>query len=245
MLDRLNGMFAFALHDADRGTLFLARDRLGVKPLHYVELSDGSLAFASELKGLLAHPLVRRSPDLRAVEDYMAWGYVPDDACIVAGVRKLAAGHFLLIERGRGVSCAAAMVGRGFLRTGRGGRRTRSARNCSRRCATGCAAGWSRTFRSARSCRAEWTVRRWLRSWRRTSRSAVKTCTIGFAEADHDERRYADQVAAALCDRSCDADRVVGRSRADRHAGRQFRRAVCGCVGARDLSGVCAWPAKA
>ena len=91
LLDRLNGMFAFALHDARRQCLFLARDRLGVKPLHYVELSDGAVAFASELKGLLAHPLLRRSPDIRAVEDYMAFGYVPDDTCLVAGVKKLPA----------------------------------------------------------------------------------------------------------------------------------------------------------
>src|SRR3546814_3450515 len=92
-------MFAFALHDAEKQCLFLARDRLGVKPLHYVELADGALAFASELKGLLAHPLLRRTPDIRAVEDFMALGYVPDDACIVAGVKKLGAGHCLLVDR--------------------------------------------------------------------------------------------------------------------------------------------------
>ncbi|HEX8554253.1 MAG TPA: asparagine synthetase B, partial [Sphingomonas sp.] len=77
MLDRLDGMFAFAIHDAATGTLFLARDRFGVKPLHYAELPDGALAFSSELKGLLAHPMLRRVPDPRAVEDYMAYGYVP------------------------------------------------------------------------------------------------------------------------------------------------------------------------
>src|SRR3546814_10149549 len=101
MLARLNGMFACALHDAEKQCLFLARDRLGVKPLLYVELADGALAFASELKGLLAHPLLRRTPDIRAVEDFMALGYVPDDACIVAGVKKLGAGHCLLVERDR------------------------------------------------------------------------------------------------------------------------------------------------
>ncbi|KTE75403.1 XrtA/PEP-CTERM system amidotransferase [Sphingopyxis sp. A083] len=100
-LSRLNGMFAFAIHDHQRGCLFLARDRLGVKPLHFAQLSDGSIAFASELKGLLRHPLLRREANLSAVEDFLALGYVPDDNCIMAGVSKLGAGHYLLLERGK------------------------------------------------------------------------------------------------------------------------------------------------
>tara|TARA_R110000868_G_scaffold326016_10_gene586923 strand:+ start:589 stop:2484 length:1896 start_codon:yes stop_codon:yes gene_type:complete len=98
---RFNGMFAFALFDARAQSLWLVRDRLGVKPLHYALLSDGSLIFGSELKSLLAHPLLRRAPDLSALEDYMAYGYVPDDACLVAGVRKLGAGETLRLVRGR------------------------------------------------------------------------------------------------------------------------------------------------
>ncbi len=101
LLDRLEGAFAIAVHDAATQTLFLARDRLGAKPLHLALLPDGALIFASELKGLLAHPLLRRVPDGLAVADYLALGYVPDDACVIAGVEKLAAGHFLLVERGR------------------------------------------------------------------------------------------------------------------------------------------------
>ena len=103
MLSRFNGMFAFALYDADKRSLFLARDRFGVKPLVYTELSDGAVIFASEIKGLMAHPSFRRAADFRAVEDYMGLGYVPDDASILAGVKKLPAGHFLLLERGRAV----------------------------------------------------------------------------------------------------------------------------------------------
>src|SRR3569833_1657579 len=97
-LSRLHGMFAFALYKLGERTLFLARDRLGVKPLHYAQLSDGSLAFASELKGLLAHPLLRREADPLAVEDYLAWGYVPDHRSVLKGVRKLPAGHYLLLR---------------------------------------------------------------------------------------------------------------------------------------------------
>ncbi|WP_028965645.1 asparagine synthetase B family protein [Sphingomonas phyllosphaerae] len=101
LLERLEGAFAIAVHDAATQTLFLARDRLGAKPLHLAMLPDGALIFASELKGLLAHPLLRRVPDAAAVGGYLALGYVPDDACVIAGIEKLAAGHFLLVERAR------------------------------------------------------------------------------------------------------------------------------------------------
>lgn len=100
-LDRLNGMFAFAIFDQRQQRLFMARDRLGVKPLHYASLPDGSVIFASELKGLLAHPALRRAPDIQAVDDYLAFGYVPDHRCFVSGVKKLPAGHYLMLERGK------------------------------------------------------------------------------------------------------------------------------------------------
>lgn len=97
-LHRLHGMFAFALYDRRERTLLLARDRLGVKPLFMAPLSDGSIGFASELKGLLAHPLLRREADPLAVEDYLTWGYVPDTRSILKGVEKLPAGHFRLLH---------------------------------------------------------------------------------------------------------------------------------------------------
>ena len=97
-LKRLHGMFAFAIYDLTRRELFLARDRLGVKPLFTAMLSDGSLAFGSELKALLAHPLLRPEVDPLAVEDYLAWGYVPDHRSILAGVEKLPAGHYRLLR---------------------------------------------------------------------------------------------------------------------------------------------------
>ncbi len=95
---QLHGMFAFAIYDLHDRTLFLARDRLGVKPLFYAQLQDGCIAFASELKALVAHPQLRREIDPLAVEDYLTWGYVPDTRSILKGVRKLPAGHSLLLK---------------------------------------------------------------------------------------------------------------------------------------------------
>lgn len=99
-LEKFNGMFAFALYDLDKRELLLARDRFGVKPLFMARLSDGSIAFASELKGLLAHPMMRRRVDPQALDAYLTWGYVPDTHSILSGVEKLAAGHFLLLKQG-------------------------------------------------------------------------------------------------------------------------------------------------
>lgn len=97
---RLRGMFAFALWDRHRQTLFLARDRMGVKPLHYAWLPDGSFIFGSELKVLTAHPLFDRKLDPRALEDYFTFGYIPDPRCIYGSAHKLPAGHTLSLVRG-------------------------------------------------------------------------------------------------------------------------------------------------
>lgn len=100
-LDRFNGMFAFALWDRRRQMLFMARDRLGVKPLYYAQLADGELIFGSELKALLVHPKLEREIDPEAVEDFFCFQYVPDPKTIYKGVAKLAPGHFLLARRGQ------------------------------------------------------------------------------------------------------------------------------------------------
>jgi asparagine synthase (glutamine-hydrolysing) len=99
-LERFNGMFAFALWDAQRQVLFMARDRLGEKPLYYTFLSDGRLLFASELKSLLSCPLVKRQLDPLAIEEFFAFGYVPDPRSIYHGVQKLAPAHYLMVRRG-------------------------------------------------------------------------------------------------------------------------------------------------
>jgi asparagine synthase (glutamine-hydrolysing) len=95
----LRGMFAFAVWDARRGRLFIARDRLGKKPLYYW-MGDGMFIFASEIKALLAHPAVPRALDWEAFHHYMAFGYTPGDRSIFAGIRKLPAGHTGTVDGG-------------------------------------------------------------------------------------------------------------------------------------------------
>ena len=193
-LPRFNGMFAFALYDADRDCLFLARDRLGVKPLFYSELSDGALVFASELKGLLAHPRLRREVSPHAVEDYLAYGWVPDDASIVAGVSKLPAGHYLLVRRGQAVPAPVQWWDVDFS-------------NPSSRPLKALEEEFEDRLRAAVRSRmvADVPLGAFLSGgvdssavvafMAEASRNAVETCSIGFTEADHDETRYAAAVA--------------------------------------------------
>ncbi len=100
-VERFRGMFAFALWDRNRESLFLARDRLGVKPLFYGLLPDGQLAFGSELKVLMSHPQLDRTIDPLAVEEYFALGYVAEPRCIFRGAAKLPPAHTLLLRRGQ------------------------------------------------------------------------------------------------------------------------------------------------
>ena len=94
-LARLRGMFAFALWDAERGRLLLARDRCGEKPLFYRLGDGGTIQFASELKALMADPAMPRILDLEALEHYLAYAFVPGSQCMLRGVRKLPPAHAL------------------------------------------------------------------------------------------------------------------------------------------------------
>ncbi|MBN2408564.1 MAG: asparagine synthase (glutamine-hydrolyzing) [Candidatus Aminicenantes bacterium] len=98
---RLRGMFAFALWDGKERRLHLVRDRLGVKPLYYTLLDDGTLVFGSELKALLVHPRVGRAIEPRALDFFLTLEYVPSPLCILKDIHKLPAGHTLTFEDGR------------------------------------------------------------------------------------------------------------------------------------------------
>lgn len=100
MLDKLNGIFAFAIWDPERRSLFLARDGLGVKPLYYAE-HDGGLLFASELKALLQAPWLDREIDAEAVRLHMLYLWCPSPATMLRSVRKLEPGTALRVRKGR------------------------------------------------------------------------------------------------------------------------------------------------
>ena len=102
-VDRFRGMFAFVLWDEKQQTAFIARDRLGVKPLYYAVLPDGHLIAGSELKSLLAHGALARTIDPLAVEEYFALGYVPEPRTIFTSAVKLPPGHSLTVRRGASV----------------------------------------------------------------------------------------------------------------------------------------------
>jgi len=199
-LDHFTGMFAFAVFDADQQCLFMARDRLGVKPLYYTELSDGAVLFGSELKALLAHPRLRRSPDLSAVEDFLGLGYVPDDACIVAGVRKLPAGHHMTLRRNRRLPEPQRWWDLGFSADAKG-----SVKDLEQQLTD-----YMRIAVRSRMV-ADVPLGAFLSGgvdsssvvalMAEASRSAVETCSIGFDQADLDETSHARLVAERFATR--------------------------------------------
>lgn len=94
-VDRLRGMFAFALWDAKRKTLFLARDRVGIKPLYYWK-SHNSIVFASEIKAILADPSVNRELDLGMIDRFLSFYFLPGEETLFKGINKLLPGHYLI-----------------------------------------------------------------------------------------------------------------------------------------------------
>ena len=96
-MNRLNGMFAFALHDMKNKTLLLARDHLGIKPLYYA-LTRNSIVWGSEIKAILASGLVSPSLDADALREFLTWEYVPGAGTLFREIRKLEPGHLLLVD---------------------------------------------------------------------------------------------------------------------------------------------------
>lgn len=193
-VSHFHGMFVFAIHDARTKQLFLARDRLGVKPLFYAAIPDGSILFGSELKALTAHPALRREIDLSAIDDYLAFGYVPDHACIVRGVKKLAAGHYLLLQLGQPVPSPTQYWDLDFSKRVRGsqGELSEELLRLMRQGVTsrmvadvplGAFLSGGVDSSSVVALMAE------------ASRQPIKTCSIGFDVGALDESEYAETIA--------------------------------------------------
>src|SRR6185312_16075966 len=194
---RLRGMFAFAMWDMRASRIFLVRDHVGIKPLLYAFTRTGDLVFASELKGLLAHPDVERTLDPQALEDYLALGYVPDPKCIYRGIYKLPPGHWLSWRAGEpepvprqywdvpfklvaGVTSDEAVAElRGLLDESVAGQMIAD---------VPLGAFLSGGVDSSAV----------VASMSRTSRQPVRTCSIGFDHGAFDETEYARRVAEHL-----------------------------------------------
>jgi asparagine synthase (glutamine-hydrolysing) len=100
-LDDMRGMFALAIWDRRERTLFLARDRVGKKPLYYTQLGDGGIVFGSEIKAILQHPQVRREPNLPAIDHFLTVQYVPSPMTAFKGIERIPPAHWLRWRAGR------------------------------------------------------------------------------------------------------------------------------------------------
>src|SRR5271156_2859500 len=99
-VEKLRGMFAFAIWEESTKTLFLARDRVGIKPLYYC-LTETSLVFGSEIKAILADPSIAREIAPEMIDRFLTFLYVPGRETLLKGIRKLAPGHYLLVKDGK------------------------------------------------------------------------------------------------------------------------------------------------
>ncbi len=100
MTAHLRGRFVFAVHDALKDFVFIARDRLGQEPLYFTTTQSGDFVFASEIKAILEHPSVQAVPDMRSVDAYLTMGYSPTPGSFFKGIRKLPAGHRVIWNPG-------------------------------------------------------------------------------------------------------------------------------------------------
>ncbi len=193
-LDKLNGMFAFALWDKTEQTLLLARDRIGKKPLYYYHGGGDRLAFASELKSLLEVPGMERTVEPTAVCDYLKYLYIPAPKTIYRNIYKLPPAHYLVLHLG-GEPRIAEYWDIDF--------------SSSLSCSQGEAEeALLELLQNSTACRmvADVPLGAFLSGgvdssaivalMSRISQEPVKTCSIGFADKQHDETPYAREMAS-------------------------------------------------
>ena len=226
---RLDGMFAFAVWDSRRERLLLGRDRLGKKPLYYWAGPD-TFVFASEIKGVLAHPAVPCELDERALPAYLTFGYVPTPFTFFDGIRSVPPAHVLSLESG-GRAAARALLAAGAS----GATVTRALDVGLDEAAAEVRARSKRAIR--RRLIADVPLGAFLSGGIDSSAivalmasvigEPVKTFTIGFDDRDgFDERPFARARRGALRDRAPRVGRAPRRGRADRAARLASRPAV-------------------
>ena len=192
-VDDFNGMFALAVWDRRSETLFLARDRMGEKPLYYT-VADGAIVFASELRALLVHPSVSRRLDRTSVARYLAYEYVPDPHTMIRGIFRLPPGHSLLFTDGKlavrpywdlafdpDASLTEAAACEEIRRRLDEAVRLRLVSDVPLGCFL--SGGLDSTAITATAARF---------------RPGIPTFSVGYAEAEHDERAFARLAAARL-----------------------------------------------
>ena len=196
-LTRLVGMFAFAVGDMRTRRIYLARDHLGIKPLYYAFTRSGDLVFASELKGVLAHPAVDREIDPQALEDYLALGYVPDPKSIYRGIYKLPPGHWLSWRAGEGQPVPRAYWDVPF-KLAPDMRADDAAAQLRGLLDTAVASQMMADVPLGAFLSGGVDSSAVVASMSRTSSQPVRTCSIGFDHAGFDETAYARLVAEHL-----------------------------------------------
>ena len=206
VVEHLRGMFAFAIWDARRRELFIARDRLGVKPLYYAVASDGSLYFASEIKALWEARALRPEINFAALPDYLANHATSGEETLFAGVRRLLPGHTLLWREDGRVQIEkywdVHFDGAAGEAAAEDGRRGRSEEDY--------VAEWSELFRTSVRLRlmADVPLGMFLSGGIDSSAIAavmsrmvdepIKTFSVAFAEREANELEYARRVARAF-----------------------------------------------
>lgn len=193
-LDRLNGMFAFALWDKAEQTLLLARDRIGKKPLYYYHGGGDRLAFASELKSLLQIPGLDRAVEPTAVCDYLKYLYIPAPKTIYRHIYKLPPAHYLLLRPGGEPRIAEYWDIDFTSRTAYSPGEAEEALLELLQNSTACRMIADVPLGAFLSGGVDSSAVVALMS--RASREPVKTCSIGFADKRHDETPYAREVAS-------------------------------------------------
>lgn len=193
-VERFRGMFAFAIWDGNRRTLFLARDRIGIKPLYYAVLPDGRLIFGSELKALLVHPDLPRRIIPEAVEEFFAYGYVPEPRTLYRHAFKLPPGHTLTIKTGCSVGEPVEYWDLQFGDSQTGGEST-AASELRERLRDAVESHLVSDVPVGAFLSGGVDSSAVVAMMAKGSRESVHTASIAFGETEFDESRYADEVA--------------------------------------------------